>query len=739
MRRVTKQLLAASSLGGLFLTVPALAQAGQGAQQAGSDATSAVSSSPAPADALPADTSRNSSSTGVAEIIVTAQRRGESLQKVPIAVTALTSDAITERGLSGSNSLEGVVPNLSVTRIGGVNQPYLRGVGSDGAGGFDEKSVATYVDGFYIAAPSSTQMSFNNLARIEVLKGPQGTLFGRNATGGVIQIVTKDPTEDFHANFDVGYGNYDTFDGNAYVTGGIASGLAADLAVQYHNQGDGFGTNLTTGSEVNKDRTTSIRSKWVYTGASTKITLFGDYEKVNSSGFAFRLGPNSSLTSGANAIDRFDIRMNDEPNFITRNYFLGLRIEQDLGFANFISSSFYGNNRLSYDSDITTQDGTAISLLYADTLEKAKQYSQEFQLQGQSGGALSWQIGTYLFRYDYHSNLRLTGRDVGPETIISDRGRKESASFYGQGTYELATDLKLTAGLRYTIDKQKTYDGLISLPTVPLNLPSADRRSTNKKPTWRLALDYQINPDVLAYVSYNRGIKSGGISVTALDTDPYNPEQLDAYEVGLKTQLFDRAVRFNVAGFYYDYKDLQVSVVDSTGTSARIFNAATARVYGLDADIEVRPFENLTLSGGIGLLDAKYRSFPGAPAAGPDGSVSIIDAGGNRMINAPKVSGSVSATYTIPTSIGDFRINGTAIHKSKAFAIPSNVLGYPSYTLFNALIGWTSSDGKLGIDVWGRNLFNEVYYPIRVPVPPISYAQVDGPPRTYGVRLKVNF
>ncbi|PNP97982.1 hypothetical protein A8G00_21200 [Sphingobium sp. SA916] len=675
---------------------------------------------------------------GVQDIVVTAQRIGESLQKVPIAVTALTADAISDRGITGSSALEAVVPNLSMSRIGGVNQPFLRGVGSDGAGGFDEKSVATYVDGFYIAAPSSTQLSFNNIQRLEVLKGPQGTLFGRNATGGVIQVVTKDPTQDPHAEFDVGYGNYSTVDANAYVTGGIAQGLAADLAVQYHNQDDGFGTNLITGRDVNKDRTISLRSKWVYTGDTTKITLFGSYDKGRSCGFCLQFQPGSAFVTGAGPLGRYDVRMTKEPYFRTKNIFAGLRIEQELGFATFVSSTLYGDNDLEYYSDIATQSPPYVSVLGVVTHEKAKEYAQEFQLLGESG-PLKWQVGTYLFRYDYNIFQPFDGAAFSPVPgpfITQSDGRKDSVSVYGQGTYALTDELKFTAGIRYTYDKVETDNSKIDFQNTGI-VNFADRKITSKKPTWRLALDYQVTPEILTYVSYNRGIKTGGLSVNDFTSSGYAPEQLDAYEVGLKANLFDRAVRFNAAGFYYDYKNLQVSIASSS--AAIILNAATARVYGLDVDLEVRPVKNFSVSVGLGLLDSKYKKFVGAPSVALDGTPSVVDVSGNRSINAPKISGSVTATYEIPTSVGDFKVSGTVTHKGKAFPTPDNLNPYPEYTLVNALIGWTSSDGNLGVELWGRNLTDRTYYAIRVPIAGFGQTQVASPPRTYGVRLKAKF
>ncbi|PNP95810.1 hypothetical protein A8G00_23600 [Sphingobium sp. SA916] len=679
-------------------------------------------------------------SAGVGEIIVTAQRRGENLQSVPIAVTAMSQDALEARGVRDTRSLEGLVPNLTIPRLGSINRPFLRGVGSDSSSNYDEPSVATYIDGYYIAAKSANQLGFNNLVRIEVLKGPQGTLFGRNATGGVIQLVTKDPTQDFHGDFGVGYGNYQTFTSDSYISSGIAPGLAADLAVQYSDQGKGFGRNLVVGNDINKYRSLSIRNKWVYTGDTTKVSLFVDYEKSRSNGLGYQLAPESRVLYGYPSIDRFDVEMNQTPYQNIRNLLTGLRIEKDLGFARLTSSTFYANYYQHYFTDIVKPPQTPNNSIQlgADTLEKLRQYTQEFQLQGNNTSGIRWQSGVYLFRYVEDSTLVLSGVTVGPDTFVTDTAKTSSIAIYGQMTYEIGPKLNLTGGLRYTYDKNETTNGLTRIPSLAVEIPGPDRETSSRNLTWRLALDYQMAPDVLAYASYNRGAKSGGFSVTSLTAPSYNPEQLDAYEVGLKTQLFDRAVRFNIAGFYYDYQDLQVLAVSSNGTSAQIFNAGKARVYGLDADFEVVPFENLTLAGGFGYLDGKYTSFPGSPSRGPNGKLAFVNVSGNRMTNAPEFSGSVSLTYAIPTRIGDFKVNGTLIHKGLSFATPDNRVNYPSYSVLNASIGWTSSDGRLGIDVWGRNLTDKAYYGQKS-ANAFGYFQAAAAPRTYGVRVKSKF
>ncbi|PNP96841.1 hypothetical protein A8G00_22820 [Sphingobium sp. SA916] len=681
-----------------------------------------------------AESGSQAGTTGVEEIIVTAQRIGENLQDVPIAVTALSAAALEARGLTNNQSLEGAIPSLTMTKSAQSNQPYLRGVGSNGAAGVDEMSVATYLDGFYIASPLSNQYNFNNLARIEVLKGPQGTLFGRNATGGVIQLITKEPTQERQAQFDIGYGNYQTIDVNGYVSGGLAPGLAVDLAVQHHNQLEGYGVNLGTGTDVYLNQNSSVRSKWVYTGSSTKITLLLNYDRL-SSRLILQNTPEADAAFGTTPLGRFNGLEGVDPQNKARRMFAGLRVEQDLGFANLISASMVAkyNQRYGRQRDPGYPLGEAI--------DEAMQYSQEFLLQGKNKSGIQWQAGAYFFDYSSDIQLILKGSQFAPlNPEISATGKTSSSAIFAQVTYEIVPSLKITGGLRYTWDKYETRKAKTFLPSLNFTATSPDRVTKTDNPTWRLALDYQIGPDIMAYVSYNRGIKSGGYSIYAPNTPKFDPEKLDAYEVGLKTQLFDNAVRFNVAGFYYDYANLQVNTIIQGGLSSQILNAASARIYGIDADFEVVPFRNFTLSGGFGILDAKYRDFPGAPSTSPNG-VAVpggINAAGNYLVNAPKFSASLSGTYVIPSSLGDFRVSGTVSHKGRSFATADNLLAFPSYTLVSALLGWTNTAGAVGIDLWASNLTDERYY-IQKTATGTGWSQLDGPPRTYGARLKAKF
>ncbi|MEJ2458514.1 MAG: TonB-dependent receptor plug domain-containing protein [Novosphingobium sp.] len=291
------------------------------------------------------------------EIIVTAQRTKQRLQDVPIAVSAVTAAGLESRGITNAYSLGNAVPGLQVTQTGTTTTPYLRGIGSNAANPNNEASVATYIDGFYIAAPYANALSFNNIDRIEVLKGPQGTLFGRNATGGVIQIITRTPQHDPAMNFSIGYANYDTVTAGAYVTGGITNTIAADLAVQYKNQGNGYGHDLTRGGDTYLGWEGSVRSKvlWEPT-AGTSVTIAGNYARLSNDFINYVFTPG---VIGPDGVTTYAGRYNTSTDVAARAkskvYGGSLTVKQDVGFATLVSLTSHqtakGLNR--FDRDTT--------------------------------------------------------------------------------------------------------------------------------------------------------------------------------------------------------------------------------------------------------------------------------------------------------------------------------------------------------------------------------------------------
>jgi iron complex outermembrane receptor protein len=686
--------------------------------------------------------------TSLEDIVVTAQRQSQSMQQVPIAVTAVTAGDLANRQITSTLNLESAVSNLTLTQNGVSVTPFLRGVGSNQSNPNDEASVATYIDGVYIPSVTGNIFKFNNVERIEVLKGPQGTLFGRNATGGVIQIITRDPSQEPLLDASVGIGTHGTIEANGYASTGLGSTLAIDLAVSFDRNG-GYGKDITRNADIFKHNQLGLRSKLLWTpGETTEVRFTADYSRLNSTGTDYQLREGVIGADGVTSFPGKRKTSTDYKNIGDNDiYGFSLRVDQDLDFARLVSISGYRNVDGNFHLD---QDATPTPIVRADINQFAESFSQEVQLLAPKSSKVDWLLGGYYFNAKYaYTPLTIAGLAAAPLPSIDLFGdqKTKSYSIYAQATVPILEHTKLTGGLRYTHETQdtngRTESGGFAFPHAPNALcPGAttdcpQSQSINKL-TWRVAIDQEFSDDVLGYLSYNRGIKSGGFNMINAGTPGYKPEILDAYEAGLKMQLFDRRVRLNMAAFIYDYQDIQVFNITGGG-AVLTTNAAAARVHGFDADLTIKASQYLTLSGGLGILDGKYTDFPNAtftPASPLQGPQTVIDATGNRMIYAPKFSGNATIDYRIPTSMGEFGVNLSVNQRGKAFVSAANRLAIPSYVVVNGTLSWRSSNDLFGVQVWARNLFNKDYYLNRTEQA-LGDIQFLAPPRTVGVTLSV--
>ena len=713
---------------GVCLAAPAY---GQVATQQPQDPAAKLSGAPdQPASGHPAAAAAAAPSSGLTEIVVTAQRQSQSLQKVPIAVSAVTAANLQSRQIMSTEQVEAAVPNLTMSENGVSVTPFLRGVGSNQSNPNDEPSVATYVDGVYIASPTGNIFKFNNVERIEVLKGPQGTLFGRNATGGVIQVVTRDPEQKPKLEASVGYGSYNTVEANAYATAGIAPDLAADISLVWDKNFDGYGHDITRHVDIFKRDELGIRSKILWTpGDRTEVRLSGDYSRLNSTGDDYQLTPAVAAAKGLPYAGKRNTDT-DFPNVGDNRVYGGsLRIDHDLDFARFVSISAYRHVVGNFHLD---QDSSPIPIVLSFINQYARTYSQEVQLLAPKDSKINWLLGGYLFHADYaYKPLTIEGLAALPFTQEDLHGSQttDSLSAYGQATVPLFENTNLTGGLRFTHERQAT-DGSVVADGATL-VPNIHQNQGINRLTWRASLDHNFSSDILGYISYNRGIKSGGFNMINAGTPGYKPEVLDAYEAGLKTQFFDHRIRINMAGFYYDYKDIQVFSVTGGG-AVLTTNAARAHVYGMDLDFAFKMNSALTLSAGFGYLNGHYTKFPNATFTSPTGVQTIGDASGNEMIYAPHTSANLSLDYSIPTSIGKISANGSVQYRDRVYVTADNRLAIPGYAVANVSVGWTSLDNRFSVNVWARNLTNTAYYANRTEQA-LGDIQYLAPPRLVGV------
>ena len=738
-----------------------------------------------------AQTSGAAPADGVSEIIVTAQKRAENAQNVAVAITALSSQDIAASGVTSTEDLRAAVPALNVTTAaGGFGLPRIRGVGATGQGAGIENPVAVYVDGVYYGSAIGALQSLFDVEQVAVLKGPQGTLFGRNATGGLIQITTKKPSYDYTASARFGYGNYDTASAAAFVSGGLAPTLAFSLSGQYENRGDGYGQNVFTGNDIQTDRTYSMRAKLLWEpGDTTSILLSGDYFGREAADPAFvTFSRNSAgqvvpeVIKSLGGDPQRDIYSDFDPTLRGRQKGVGLTIDQELGGMNLRSITAYRKTSLRTYFD---PDGTVLPRLRIDNQNRDKQFTQEIDLISDNDGPFNWVVGGFYMKssagqYPGRTTGLTTFGDNGYSDDFTDIGLESIAGF-ADGTYQLDGGTKITAGIRYTYDKRDidatriTYNGNSGVTTTTDYGPQ--KRNFDKL-TWRVSIDHRFSPEVMAYASYNRGFRSGTF-VPQIAT-PFNvlePEVVDAYEIGTKTDLFDRKVRLNVAGYYYDQSAVQVIQVIAGVNN--VYNARKgAKIYGVDADLTFQVTDNLRLFGGFNWTHARYNEFTdaiisvpypvaagfspsdysyvdsqtgqtvanpaclgtfGAPTAQLGGNCLLRgDASGNRLQNTPEITLSLGGSLDIPTSAGTFTLAGNYYYNDGFVATADERVKQASYNTVDASLTWKEPGDTFYVRLWGKNL-TDAFYRSQISATNSGDNGYSGAPRTYGVTVGFDY
>jgi iron complex outermembrane receptor protein len=680
-------------------------------------------------------------------ITVTAQRREQNLQDVPVAVEAFSTADIANDVLTDVTNLGMVAPGLVSDAQFGWFEPHLRGVGTTVPSPTLENPVAVYVDGVYYASQFGSVFQLASIDSVEVDKGPQGTLFGRNATGGLIQIRTKEPQQDFEANASVTAADYQTFGTKDYINGGLSPGVAANLSVYWQNQAEGFGRNEYNGDFVNRAQNVAIRQRTSFTPSdSDKIMLSLDYEQdhtipvfIPAPGTTPLAGP--PYTGPRQGADGYV-----QPFSRERQGGVSLQVDHDFGFSRLESLSAY--ERSHYDGNF---DGSLIVdpayLLYFEGPSVADQYSQEFSLRSEGDARNNWSTGLYLIhlsgKYDPFITL---GELIAPLSSIDNYSdvNTNSAAAYAQLTHAIDDTTNLTVGARYTFEHKRWtaselgfYPGL---PPVSFGAVTGDTLQY-EKPTWRLSLDHKLTADNMVYASYNRGFKSGGFNETTLTAPPFAPETLDAFEIGSKNDWAGHRIQVNGSAFYYNYTNIQV--VSYQSGSEIIYNGAKSHIYGTDLDFRVIPIENLTLSGGLEFLHATFSSFPSAqfstPMVGGGTAFSTSDATGRRLPLAPSWSIDVSPTYSISLGDrGDLLLSSTVSYTSGVVYEPDNRLYQPAHTLVNASAAWISPAKTYTARLWIKNLSN-VQYTVAEYSQSVGDYALYAPPQTFGITLSRKF
>ncbi|MES2986343.1 MAG: TonB-dependent receptor [Pseudomonadota bacterium] len=689
------------------------------------------------------------------EIIVTAQRREERLQDVPIAISAISGSDLEARGISGSNQLAQVTPGFSFPQTGPFPQPTIRGIGTRGASAGEESVVPFYVDGVYQAFLAGQDLQFNNIERVEILKGPQGALLGRNAVGGAINIITKKPTKDgVEGAASFSYGRFNEIVAKGYLSAGNDV-IGADIAV-YRSKDDGYIKDLIANRTYMELDALSVRAKLRFDPAPWVNFLFSAayVDNVGSGGGATQ--PVNRNTIGARvpgntvATVPFTAALSFQPQNTLKQRVYSVVATFHAGPFDITSITGYQNNETRY---LTDSDSTPADLNVLDYTMFSRNWVQEAYLTSTGTGPFSWIAGGMYFHdtagddpYTSKSRTVSTAGVIGAQatTFILPTLRTESYAAYFQGSYEFSPVFSLTLGGRYTWETRRAFSRIGSPTTLTLS-----NQASFEKFTPTATLQFTPSSDLNIFVKAGKGFKSGLFShsaTTVATYKPVRPENAVQYELGLKTRLAP-GVRFEASGYYTDYKDLQVTTRDPVTLASLLQNAATARLYGLEASLTLSPSRQLDFNFGISAINGKYTSFPAAQVATPtlSGGVPIggntnvfIDATNKRLIRTPFLTLSAGGTYTVPVGDADVAFTGNLYYNGKSYWDIANRLAEKAYVLANAEITLSSDRFPVSLSVWGKNLLNE-FYSQTIVSSATADTRIWARPRTYGLRIGAKF
>ncbi|MDB5430148.1 MAG: TonB-dependent receptor [Caulobacter sp.] len=723
----------------------------------------------APGLAFAADAPADDQGTAVEEVIVTAQKREERLQDVPAAVSAFKADQLERMGIDGSKQLSQVTPGLNFTQSVFSPQPTIRGIGVRGVGAGDESVVPIYVDGAYQSFIAGADLQFNNIERIEVLKGPQGALFGRNATGGAINIITKEPTADPHGAFSLSYGRYNEWIGKGYVSGGTDK-LAGDIAIVARRD-DGYIRDNVRGDTYGAMNDVSIRAKLVFhPGENIDVKLAAGYtNNVDSTGEAYR--PYNGDTTGRRvpgntiATTAYTSALSYHPYNKLAQYTLSGTVVFHLDNMDLTMLSGLQDNalRIKADSDGTPQE--IATLTYRQV--SRNQYNEIYAV-SKGDGQFSWVIGAVYYHdvsgmepysQTFSRSVSLGGV-VGAqvETRTHPRIVTNSYAAYAQGTYRFNDQWSATVGGRYTTESK---DFNTEVGVVPVALPA--RSATFSQFTPNLVIQYQPSHNYNFYFKGGQAFKSGifnASATTVAATAPVNPETVTQYELGMKSDLSSQ-VRLNVSAYYTDYKDLQSNTRDPITLSSGLQNAGGAKISGFELEVYYRPIDRMNLRFGLAGLKGTYNNFPAAqvyypislgdpvfnPAtpeqacqtyAGvqPGGNrAAFCNANGKKIVRTPFLTANLGGDYTVPTEQGDFIFSGNIYYQGKSYWDVANRLEEKAHTLVNAQVEWRLPGDQFSVALWGDNLL-DTEYSLTLLTSPTADSQVLARPRTYGLEVK---
>ena len=725
---------------------------------------------------------RPTDDSALQEVVVTATRRSETTMDTAASVSAITSADLGAGRITNIADLAQDVPNLSVGNQFGVNRTFIRGIGLTSIDLGADGAVSFLQNGAQIPLPAEQLSGFYDLDRVEVLRGPQGTLYGRGATAGVIDMVTKKPTDDVEGYANLTYGNYAEKLFEGAIGGPINDVFSARIAANIEKR-DGYGHNLFTGTQIDDRDAQSVRASLRFKPSSElTMDLIVDYTHEDDDNYAFHyFGPatttppttNADLPAvklfGASTI--FNCCGTNNPNLrniwsrvdpTNKRHGIGgtYIVDWAPGDFDFKSITAYRTfNRFNAD-DLAVSNAEIYGRNNYD--ETSQAWSQDFTLSTKAFG-IDWLAGLdfnheHRFGSTYVPTTGLgvvfTGGNCAPRVATAtvpcnflDVGEyleegtvaTNAYGFFLQGAYNFTDKLTMTLGARFS-HEERSGVGAFIFTAEGINTPT-DQSADWNAVTPKLLLEYHLDPNTLLYGSINRGFKSGVINIGS-ENPVINPEYVYAYETGVKAKMLDNRVQFTAAAFFYDYKDLQVGFVNQQSIVETV-NAAAAHNYGLETELVAKLTPQLELNVGATYLSAKYTSFENSFYGKNFAQVNVA---GNYLDNAPPYTARVALDYTVPLvgNAGKLKFRAEDAYQGRVYFTEFNNADatQPGYGLINGSAGWESVDQHWTVNGWVRNAANKFAIANDIISAPLySNVRVGTlmPPRTYGLTLGYKF
>ena len=741
--------------------------------------------------AAPAD--EQSATTGIEDIVVTAQRRSENLQRAAVAVSALGGDALLNAGVTEPVALSRLIPSLVVHPTGLSTSFYIRGVGASSLNSFQENAVSFSVNGVFYARPTAPAGSFYDLERVEVVKGPQGTLYGRNATAGAINLIPKRPSlNGVSGDMTLDYGNYDAKKASAAINIPLGSSVAVRVAGQLIDR-DGY---LSDGYDDEKVQ--SVRGQLLFEPSSSfSMLISADYAHQGGKGQGSIVLPSPQTPTVPSADDYVggsDPRITAILQARTLGLYSTIPPFSSLPTATIIGlvanpagdgrqdSNFWGiSNTITADlgfADLTVigayRDSKPDILTYAPGFpsrfqEHDKQWTGEARLSSKAGDRLGYVVGLFYFKetQDSYNNFR---QGLLANTEYRPHLETESAAIFGQATYSVTDPLRIVGGIRYTKEDKSlsgdTRNSSLFIPNPPY-VPVSGSLSFDRV-TWKAGVEFDAGPRSLMYANVATGFKAGGFFPSA-GQNTYRPETLTAYTLGSKNRFFDNKLQLNVEAFYWRYRDQQLTYVGPVESTPGNFaqagvtvNAGRARMYGIEIEALFAPTPDDTFGINLQYLNARYQSLvynaissSGAPlltacsvandsrVATPPARLFIVDCSGKPGLNSPKWSLNLNYEHEFHLS-GDINLTAGARSKIEASSYVSfDFLEFQkreSYTATDAYLTLGSRDHQWSLTGYINNIENKAVIGGGLTRPIINTSVFTvRPPRTFGARVTYKF